>query len=100
MQKEASLIKNGKGNMKMWIPKPMQEEDDDLLRPRRLITLTEFLPRNFLDGHPEEVLEVNVCHVVSIKEVGNNYASSKEVDNPNETKQRTFIFDRIKPSTT
>ncbi|KAA0066005.1 hypothetical protein E5676_scaffold120G00420 [Cucumis melo var. makuwa] len=84
----------------MWKPKPVQEEDDDLLRPRRSIILTEFLPRNFLDGHLEEVLEVNACHAVSIVEVDNNYASSKEVNNSNETKKRTSVFDRIKPSTT
>ncbi|TYJ99972.1 hypothetical protein E5676_scaffold360G00130 [Cucumis melo var. makuwa] len=59
-----------------------------------------FLPRSFLNDHPEEVLEVTTCHAVSIAKVDNNYASSKEMDNSNEIKQRTSVFDRIKPSTT
>ncbi|TYK06348.1 gag protease polyprotein [Cucumis melo var. makuwa] len=84
----------------MWKPKPIKGKDEDLLQPRRSITLTEFIPRNFLDDHPEEVLEVTACHVVSIVEVDNNYASFEEVDNLNEIKQRTYVFNRIKPSTT
>ncbi|KAA0051649.1 hypothetical protein E5676_scaffold234G00650 [Cucumis melo var. makuwa] len=84
----------------MWKPKPIKGKDEDFLRPQRLITLTEFIPRNFLDDHREEVLEVIACHVVSIVEVDNNYASSEEVDNSNEIKQWTFVFDSIKPSTT
>ena len=86
----------------MWKPKskPIKGKDEDFLWPRRLITLTKFLPRSFLDDHLEEVFEVTTCHAVSIVEIDNNYASSKEVDNSNEIKQRTFVFDRIKSSTT
>ncbi|KAA0065773.1 hypothetical protein E5676_scaffold546G001600 [Cucumis melo var. makuwa] len=84
----------------MWKSKPIKEKDKEFLRPRRSITLTEFLPRSFLHDHLEEVLEDTTFHVVSIVEVNNNFASSEEVDNSNEIKQRTFVFDRIKPSTT
>ena len=62
--------------------------------------MAEFLPRSFLEDHPEEILEVTACHVASIVEVDNNYGSSKEVNNSNEINQRTSDFDRIKPSTT
>ena len=72
----------------MWKPKSVKGNDKDFLQPRRSITLTEFLPRNFLNDHQEEVLEVTECHVISIAEVDNHYASSKEVDNPNEINQR------------
>ena len=65
-----------------------------------MITLTEFLPKSFFDDHPKEILEVTACHVVNITEVNNNYAYSKEIDNSNEIKQKTFVFDRIKSSTT
>ena len=41
----------------------------------------------------KEILKVTACHAVSIVEVDNNYASSEEVDNSNEIKQRTSIFD-------
>ncbi|KAA0051327.1 Retrotransposon gag protein [Cucumis melo var. makuwa] len=81
-------------------PRPNKGKDEDFLRPRRLITLTEFFPRSFLEDHPKEILEVTACHTVSIVEVGNNYVSSEEVNNSNEIKQRTSVFDRIKPSTT
>ena len=84
----------------MWKPKPIKGKDEDFIRHRRSITLKEFLPRSFLDDHPKKVLEVLACHVVSITEVDNNYASSEEIDNSNEIKQRTFVFDRIKPSIT
>ena len=90
--------KKEKRNKKMWKPRPIQRKDKDFLRPRRSVTLIEFILRSFLDGYLEEVLEVNTCHVVSIVEVENNYASL--VDNSNETKQITSIFDHIKPSTT
>ena len=66
----------------------------------RLIILTELLPRNFIDDHLEEVLEVTACHAINIVEVDNNCASSEEVNNSNETKKMTFVFDRIKPSNT
>ncbi|KAA0058182.1 hypothetical protein E6C27_scaffold274G005020 [Cucumis melo var. makuwa] len=76
----------------------MQEEDVDLFQSQQSITLIEFLPRNFLDDHPKEVLEeleVTTCHAVNIMKVDNNYASFEEVDNSNEIKQRTSVFDRI-----
>ena len=78
----------------------MQEEDNDLLQPQRSVTLLEFLPRNFLEHHSNEVLEITACHAVNIVEVDNNYASSEEVDNSNEIKQMTSVFDCINPSTT
>ncbi|KAA0050143.1 retrotransposon gag protein [Cucumis melo var. makuwa] len=90
----------GKRNKKMSKPRPIKGKDEDFLRPRWLITLTEFFPRSFLEDHPKEILEVTTCHTVSIVEVDNNYVSSKEVDNSNEIKQKTSVFDRIKPSTT
>ena len=62
--------------------------------------MREFLLRSFLDVHPKEVLEVTACHTVSITEVDNNCTSSEEIDNSNEFKQMTSVFDRIKPSTT
>ena len=77
-----------------------KEKDDDLLGPQELVTLSEFLPRNFLDGHPQEVFEVITCHVVSIVEADNNHASFKEVNNSNEIKKKTSVFDRIKLLTT
>ncbi|TYK14888.1 gag protease polyprotein [Cucumis melo var. makuwa] len=84
----------------MWNPKPIKGKDEDFLQLRRSITLAEFLPRSFLEDHPEEILEVTACHAASIVEVDNNYGSSKEVNNSNEINQRTSVFDRIKPSTT
>ncbi|KAA0050428.1 hypothetical protein E6C27_scaffold175G00160 [Cucumis melo var. makuwa] len=84
----------------MWKPKPIKGKDEDFLQPRRSITLAEFLPRSFLEDHSEEIVEVTACQAASIVEVDNNYGSSKEVDNSNENKQRTFVFDRIKPSNT
>ncbi|KAA0050734.1 gag protease polyprotein [Cucumis melo var. makuwa] len=84
----------------MWKPKPIKGKDEDFLQPRRSITLAEFLPRSFLEDHPEEILEVTACHTTSIVEVDKNYDSYEEVDNSNEIKQRTSIFDRIKPLTT
>ncbi|TYK30263.1 gag protease polyprotein [Cucumis melo var. makuwa] len=83
----------------MWKPKPIKGKDEDFLQPRWSITLAEFLPRNFLEDHPEEILEVTACHTTSIVEVDNNY-DSHEIDNSNEIKQRTFVFDCIKPLTT
>ncbi|KAA0067785.1 retrotransposon gag protein [Cucumis melo var. makuwa] len=85
-------LKEGKQNKKMWKPKPIKGKDEDFLRPQsqRSITLIEFLPRSFLDDHLKEVLEVTVCHVISIAEVNNNYASSEEIDNSNEIKQRAL----------
>ena len=68
----------------------MQEEDNDLLQPQRSVTLLEFLPRNFLEHHSNEVLEITACHAVNIV----------EVDNSNEIKQMTSVFDCINPSTT
>ena len=97
--KGSNSRKNEKRN-KMWKSKPIKGKDEDFIRHRRSITLKEFLPRSFLDDHPKKVLEVLACHVVSITEVDNNYASSEEIDNSNEIKQRTFVFDRIKPSIT
>ena len=84
----------------MWKSKLIKGKDENFFRPRRSITLTEFIPRSFLDDRPKKVLEVATCHVVSIEEVDNNYASFEEIDNLKEIKQRTFVFDRIKPSTT
>ncbi|KAA0066864.1 Retrotransposon gag protein [Cucumis melo var. makuwa] len=84
----------------MWKPKLIKRKGEDFLRFQRLINFTEFLPRSFLDDHIEEVLEVITCHAVSIAKVENKYASSKKVDNSNEIKQKTSVFDRIKPSTT
>ncbi|TYK09793.1 ty3-gypsy retrotransposon protein [Cucumis melo var. makuwa] len=95
-----SYKKKGSRNKKMWNPKPIKGKDEDFLQLRRSITLAEFLPRSFLEGHPEEILEVTACHAASIVEVDNNYGSSKEVNNSNEINQRTSVFDRIKPSTT
>ncbi|TYK27425.1 retrotransposon gag protein [Cucumis melo var. makuwa] len=92
--------KKGRRNKKMRKPKSIKGKDEDFLQPRQSITLTEFLPRRFLEDHPEEILEVTACHTVSIVEVDNNQVSSKEVDYSNEIKKRTSIFDRIKPSTT
>ncbi|KAA0035946.1 ty3-gypsy retrotransposon protein [Cucumis melo var. makuwa] len=89
-----------KRNKNMSKPRPIKGKDKDFFRPRRLITLTEFFPRSFLEDHPKEILEVTACHTVNIVEVDNNYVSSKEVNNSNEIKQRTSVFDRIKPSTT
>ncbi|KAA0051515.1 hypothetical protein E5676_scaffold610G00560 [Cucumis melo var. makuwa] len=84
----------------MWNPKPIKGKDEDFLQPRWSITLTEFLPRSFLEDYSEEILEVTTCHVASIVEVNNHYGSSEEVDNSNEIKQRISVFDRIKPLTT
>ncbi|KAA0026127.1 retrotransposon gag protein [Cucumis melo var. makuwa] len=92
--------KKGRRNKKMWKPKPIKGKDEDFLQPRRSITLTKFLSRSFLEDHPEEILEVTACHTTSIVEVNNNYDSYEEVDNSNEIKQRTFVFDRIKSLTT
>ena len=78
----------------------MKEKDEDFCQPQQSITLREFLPNSFLDVHPKEILEVIACHVVSITEVDNNYASYEEIKNSNEIKQRTSVFDHIKPSTT
>ncbi|KAA0036883.1 hypothetical protein E5676_scaffold549G00390 [Cucumis melo var. makuwa] len=102
MQKKASPIKKkkGKGNTKIWKPKPIKGKDENFLQSRRSITLTEFLPRSFIDDHLEEVLEVTTSHAISTVEVDNNYASSEEFDNSNEIKQMTSVFDRISPSTT
>ena len=68
-------------NKKMWKPKPVKEKNEDFCRPRRSITLRKFLLKSFLDVHPKEILEVIACHVVSITEVDNNYASSEEIEN-------------------
>ncbi|KAA0039099.1 retrotransposon gag protein [Cucumis melo var. makuwa] len=95
-----SYKKKGRRNKKMWNPKPIKGKDEDFLQLRRSITLAEFLPRSFLEDHPEEILEVTACHATSIVEVDDNYGSSKEVNNSNEINQRTSVFDRIKPSTT
>ncbi|KAA0061140.1 hypothetical protein E6C27_scaffold753G00040 [Cucumis melo var. makuwa] len=84
----------------MWKPKPIKGKDEDFLQPRRSITLAEFLPRSFLEDHPEEILEVTACHTTSIVEVDNNYDSYEEMDNSNEIKQKTSVFGRIKPLTT
>ena len=84
----------------MWKPKITKEKYEDFLQPRRSITLTEFLLRSFLDDHPEGILEVTTCHTANIVEIDNNYSSSEEVDNSNKIKQRTYVFNRIKPSTT
>ncbi|KAA0056374.1 retrotransposon gag protein [Cucumis melo var. makuwa] len=92
--------KKGRRNKKMWNPKPIKGKDEDFLQLRRLITLAEFLPKSFLEDHPEEILEVTACHAASIVKVDNNYGSSKEVKNSNEINQKTSVFDRIKPSTT
>ncbi|KAA0068201.1 retrotransposon gag protein [Cucumis melo var. makuwa] len=92
--------KKGRRNKKMWKSKPIKGKDEDFLQPRRSITLAEFLPRSFLEDHPEEILEVTACHITSIVEVDNNYDSYEEVDNSNEIKQKTSVFDRIKPLTT
>ncbi|KAA0040629.1 retrotransposon gag protein [Cucumis melo var. makuwa] len=92
--------KKGRRNKKMWKPKPIKGKDEDFLQPRRSITLTEFLPRSFLEDHLEEVLEVTACHTTSIVEVDTNYDSYEEVGNSNEIKQRTSVFDCIKPLTT
>ncbi|KAA0055462.1 retrotransposon gag protein [Cucumis melo var. makuwa] len=92
--------KKGRRNKKMWKPKPIKGKEEDFLQPRRSITLAEFLSRSFLEDHSEEVLEVTACHTTSIVEVDNNYDSYEEVDNSNEIKQRTSVFDRIKPLTT
>ena len=62
--------------------------------------MAEFLPKSFLEDHPEEILEVTACHTTSIVEVDNSYDSYEEVDNSNKIKQRTSVFNRIKPSTT
>ncbi|TYK27123.1 ty3-gypsy retrotransposon protein [Cucumis melo var. makuwa] len=92
--------KKGRRNKKIWNLKPIKGKDEDFLQPRRSITLAEFLPRSFLEDHPEEILEVIACHVASIVEVNNNYGSSEEVDNSNEIKKRIYVFDRIKSLTT
>ncbi|KAA0032935.1 retrotransposon gag protein [Cucumis melo var. makuwa] len=95
IQKEASLITiRKKRNKKMLKPKPIKGKDEDFLRHRWSITLTEFFPRSFLEDHPKEILEVTVV------EVDNNYVFFKEVDNSNGIKQKTSVFDHIKPSTT
>ncbi|KAA0061147.1 hypothetical protein E6C27_scaffold753G00120 [Cucumis melo var. makuwa] len=83
----------------MWKPKPIKRKDEDFLRPQRSINFIEFLPKSFLDDHPKEVLEVTTCLAVSIAKV-DNYASFEEVENSNQIKQRTSVFDHIKPSTT
>ncbi|KAA0032176.1 hypothetical protein E5676_scaffold186G00740 [Cucumis melo var. makuwa] len=80
----------------MWNPKPIKGKDEDFLQPQRSITLAEFLPRSFLEDHPEEILEVAACHVASIVEVNNNYGSYEEVDNSNEIKQRISVFNPFK----
>ncbi|KAA0051497.1 retrotransposon gag protein [Cucumis melo var. makuwa] len=92
--------KKERRNKKMWKPKPIKGKDEDFLQPRQSITLAEFFPRSFLENHLEEILEVTACHTTSIVEVDNNYDSYEEVDNSNEIKQRTSVFDRIKPLTT
>ncbi|TYJ95502.1 hypothetical protein E5676_scaffold441G00230 [Cucumis melo var. makuwa] len=101
MQKEASPIKRREGGTRRCGSLTLlKEKDKDFLQPRRLITVAEFLPRNLFNDHSEEILEVIACHAASIVEVDNNYGSSEEVDNSNEIKQRTSVFDHIKPSTT
>ncbi|KAA0040519.1 retrotransposon gag protein [Cucumis melo var. makuwa] len=92
--------KKGRRNKKMWKSKRIKGKDEDFLQPRRSITLAEFLPRSFLEDHPEEILEVTACHTTSIVEVENNYDSYEEMDNSNEIKQKTSVFDRIKTLTT
>ncbi|KAA0040811.1 retrotransposon gag protein [Cucumis melo var. makuwa] len=92
--------KKGRRNKKMWKSKPIKGKDEDFLQPRQSITLAEFFPRSFLEDHPKEILEVTACHTTSIVEFDNNYDSYEEVDNSNEIKQRTSVFDRIKPLTT
>ncbi|TYK07547.1 ty3-gypsy retrotransposon protein [Cucumis melo var. makuwa] len=92
--------KKGRRNKKMWKPKPIKGKDEDFLQPRRSITLAKFLPRSFLEDHLEEILEVTACHTTSIVEVDNNYDFYEEMDNSNEIKQKTPVFDRIKPLTT
>ncbi|KAA0037797.1 retrotransposon gag protein [Cucumis melo var. makuwa] len=67
--------KKGRRNKKMWKPKPIKGKDEDFLQPRQSITLAEFLPRSFLEDHPEEILEVTACHTTNIVEVDNNYDS-------------------------
>ena len=90
----------GKINKKMWKPKRVKEKDEDFCRHPWSTTLIEFLPESFFGVRLREILKVIACHVVNITEVDNNYASSKEIDNSNEIKQMTSVFDRIKPSTT
>ena len=64
----------------MWKPKPTQKEDDDLFRPQQSVTLLEFLPRNFLDDHSKEVLEVIACYTISIAKADNNHISPKGIN--------------------
>ncbi|TYK00108.1 retrotransposon gag protein [Cucumis melo var. makuwa] len=92
--------KKGRRNKKMLKSKPIKGKDEDFLQPRQSITLAEFFPRSFLEDHLEEILEVTACHTTSFVEFDKNYDSYEEVDNSNEIKQRTSVFDRIKPLTT
>ena len=55
----------------------MQVENKDVHQPWRLETLVECLLRNFFDDHPNEVLKVIACYVVSTAKVGNNHISSR-----------------------
>ncbi|KAA0065984.1 ty3-gypsy retrotransposon protein [Cucumis melo var. makuwa] len=98
--KELILKLARENKIQLDIDEPIKGKDEDFLQPRRSITLAEFLPRSFFEDHPEEVIEVTACHTTSIVEVDNNYDSYEEVDNSNEIKQRTSVFDRIKPLTT
>ncbi|KAA0033157.1 ty3-gypsy retrotransposon protein [Cucumis melo var. makuwa] len=92
--------KKGRRKKKLWKPKPIKGKDEDFLQPRQSITLAEFLRRSFLEDLLEEILEVTACHTTNVVEVDNNYDSYEEVDNSNEIKQRTSVFDRIKPLAT
>ncbi|KAA0061331.1 ty3-gypsy retrotransposon protein [Cucumis melo var. makuwa] len=81
--------------------KPMESSKPGLQRQaHRTVCSRDVHLRSFLEDHPEEILEVTACHTASIVEVDNNYGSYEEVDNSNEIKQKTSVFDRIKPLTT
>ncbi|KAA0054464.1 retrotransposon protein putative ty3-gypsy sub-class [Cucumis melo var. makuwa] len=105
---ELSIANRGELILKFAREKKIELDIDEVAQTNHvvveIISIDNFdkIPpkKNFLDDCLEEVLEVTACHVVSIVEVDNNYASLEEVDNSNEIKQRTSVFDCIKPSIT
>ncbi|KAA0035697.1 retrotransposon gag protein [Cucumis melo var. makuwa] len=89
--------------LKLAREKKIKLDIDEIAQTNHVVVeMTSSVPPATLlyDQREKEVLEVTACHAISIVEVDNNYASSKEVGNSNEIKQTTSVFNRIKPSTT
>ena len=65
-----------------------------------LRTSRALFPQNQVHAFIQLQVYPKALYMVDLKVIDNNYASSKDVDNSTKTKQRTFVFDRIRPSTT